>query len=63
MTGVPLPNVAYQILMPLTGAYPLSAGVGNFGVGGRVSHCGSPSAAVADATSTRQKAKMERRMA
>src|SRR5262249_18480203 len=27
------------------------------------SHCGSPSAAVADATSKRQKAKMERRMA
>jgi hypothetical protein len=46
----------------LTGAYPLSASVGNFGVGGKVSHCGSPSAAEADVASNRQKAKMEARM-
>ena len=49
--------------IPLTGAYPLSAGVGSFGVGGKVSHCGSPNAAVADVANNRQKAKMKRRMA
>src|SRR6516225_5936579 len=44
-TGSPRPKVAYQILMPLTGAKPKCAAWGNIGVGGSVSHCGAACAA------------------
>src|SRR5262245_210082 len=46
MTGLPSPKLAYQTLIPLTEASPLSELGGRVGVGGRVSHCGSLFAAL-----------------
>src|SRR5215472_8825483 len=48
-TGSPRPKVAYQILMPLTGAKPDCTALGKIGVGGRVSHCGAACAAAPEA--------------
>ena len=51
MTGGPLPKLAYQIEMPLTGARPLACGVGKPGVGGSVIQRGTGCASADTANS------------